>query len=146
MSHRQGFTLLEILVVLIIIAIAIVMALPSFTTPTEQARAQTARNNLLAIYSAQKNYRNNNGNFAVGASGLSGDTSSLSAINSTLSLNIQDDGTYNYSCAVPTGSICTAARANPPGNLTMQITLTMPVNLRGINLNPTCAGNASWCP
>ena len=60
MFSRAGFSLLEIIVVLMIIGIVIGFTLPNFSTPTLQARALTAQNNLLAIYSAEQNYNNNN--------------------------------------------------------------------------------------
>ena len=144
MRTRQGFTLMEMIVVLIIIAIAAVCSFPNFTTPTEQARAMNAWNNLLAIYSAEKNYLNNNGGFAVGASGASGDAHSLAAIDSTLALNIQDDGTYLYSCS---GSTCTATRNNGPSAFSIAVTLTAPIQLTGGTLNPACTPPTSqWCP
>ena len=142
MLHRQGFTLIEILIVLIIIGIAAVFSMPNFNTPTEQARALNAQNNLLAIYSAEKNYLNNNGGFAVGVSGAAGDASSLAAIDSTLSLNIQDDGTYTYVCS---GSTCTATRTNV-NPLGMSVTLTAPIQLNGSPKNPSCNLSSSWCP
>jgi len=144
MLHRQGFTLMEMIVVLIIIAIAAVFSFPNFTTPTEQARAMNAWNNLLAIYSAEKNYNNNNGGFALGASGA-GDAHSLAAIDSTLSLNIQDDGTYTYDCGKTTPNVCTATRTS--GGLTITVKLLVPIQLTGASLNPACNPSTStWCP
>ena len=84
MLHRQGFTLLELVVVLIIIAIATVFVFPNYTAPTEQALASSAQNNLLSIYTAQKNYNNNNGGYCIGLCG-----NSLANLNANLLLNIQ---------------------------------------------------------
>ena len=56
MSDREGITLMEIIVVLIIVGIAAGFFFPNYTTPIEKARAANAQNNLLAIYSAQQNY------------------------------------------------------------------------------------------
>ena len=63
MLHKQGFTLMEIIVVIIIIGLCLAFAFPNFTTPNEQSYALNAQNNLLAIYSAQQNYYNNNGSY-----------------------------------------------------------------------------------
>ena len=143
MLTRQGFTLMEMIVVLIIIAIAAVFSFPNFTTPTEQARALNAWNNLLAIYSAEKNYFNNNGSFAQSAA-LTG---TLALIDTTLSLNIQDDGTYLYNCGVPTANICTATRNNGPSAFSIAVTLTAPIQLTSGTLNPACTPSTSqWCP
>lgn len=137
MQSRKGMTLMEIIVVLMIVAIAATFFFSDFTTPTEKARVITIRNNLLAIYSAEKNYYNNNGSFAFAAN--------LATINSTLALNIQDDGTYLYSCvADPTGFVCTASRNNGAASLTMTLT-NVPIQISG-NVNPTCVSSAHWCP
>jgi len=152
MLHRQGFTLIEILIVLIIIGIAAVFSMPNFNTPTEQARALNAQNNLLAIYSAEKNYLNNNsafcvdqpppnGQIACAESGNPNCAKDLASINCNLSLNIQDDGTYSYACA---GSTCTATRTSVSLGLT--ITLTAPIQLNGSPKNPSCNLSSSWCP
>jgi len=142
MLHRQGFTLMEMIVVLIIIAIAAVFSFPNFTTPTEQARAMNAWNNLLAIYSAEKNYLNNNGGFAQ-IPALAG---TLALIDSTLSLNIQDDGTYLYECGTTT-NVCTATRHNGPSAFSIAVKLTTPIQLTGGTLNPSCTPSTSqWCP
>ncbi len=136
MPRAKGFTLLEILVVIVILGIAAALFFPNYTTPTEQARAANAQNNLLAIYSAEQNYRNNNGNFAS--------PSSLSTINSTLSLNIQDDGTYLYSCSWGPPPACTATRTNSSASPVLAVTLNSSIQLHGGN--PTCTGNSNWCP
>jgi len=141
MRHRRGVTLMEIIIVLVIIGIFVAMFLPNFTTPTEHARAGTVQNNLLAIYSAQKNYSNNN-------NGIFASLATLALIDSTLSLNIQDDGTYLYSCVTtdPSGFACTAQRNISPTPLTLKVTNT-PIQLGGVN--PSCtpaAGYSAWCP
>lgn len=130
---KAGLTLMEILVVLIIIGFAVAFFLPNYTTPTEKARALTAKNNLMAIYTAQLNYRNNNGNFATPAS--------LSAINTAFALNIEDDGTYTYTCA--SGVTCTATRNGTP---TTNIVLTLASPIQTGNINPVCNTSNNWCP
>jgi type II secretory pathway pseudopilin PulG len=143
--RREGITLVEIIVVLVIIGLAVRFLLPNFTTPNEQAWAVSARNNLLAIYSAQLNYMNNNGSYCTITTGLTipcGDT--LSNLNLHLSLNIQDDGTYLYNCANGTFQ-CTATRT---GTLIPTITLTLNTLIKLDNTNPHCvaAGHTNWCP
>jgi len=153
MLRRAGITLMEIIVVLIIIGIAAVFFFPNYTVPTEQARAANVRNNLLAIYSAEKNYKNNNsGNYCVDVapspqpacaeSGNPNCALDLASINCNLSLNIQDDGTYTYSC---TGSTCTAKRTSISSSNTIVLTLNSAINLSG-NVNPQCNLTNHWCP
>jgi len=143
--RRQGFTIIEIIIVIIIVGIVAAFALPNFTASSEQARSLNAQNNLLAIFSAEKNYNNTHGNFISLAS--------LALINSTLSLNIQDDGIYAYSCSTADPSLlsCTAQRSG--GALTITVTNT-PFQSSGsvapncsASLNPTCCGTSiNWCP
>jgi prepilin-type N-terminal cleavage/methylation domain-containing protein len=163
MLHRQGFTLMEIIFVLIIIGVAVAFSFPNFTTSTEQARALNAKNNLLTIYTAQRNYYNNNGGIycLTGTSASStcaaapptgiGDSNcadKLAAINCNLSLNIQDDGTYKYACP-PTGGApltCVATRTSIATNNTIVLTLNLPIQLSGSTKNPSCNLTANWCP
>jgi prepilin-type N-terminal cleavage/methylation domain-containing protein len=144
--RREGVTLIEIIVVLVIIGLAVRFLLPNFTTPNEQAWAINARNNLLAIYTAQQNYNVNNGGYCLIA-GTCGDT--LPDLNLHLSLSIQDDGTYTYTC--PTASTCTATRANASFLPLITVTLNTPIQLNSANPspNPTCVaavGQNGWCP
>jgi len=154
--RKNGMTLMETVVVLIIIGIAAAFFFPNFTAPTEQARASNVRNNLLAIYTAQQNYNANYSGYCLSGSAPTpacaaqlpadpncGDT--LAALACNLSVNIPDDGTYLYSCGA---GICTATRtaATAPYN-TMVLTLTAPVVLSGSGtLNPVCNLTKTWCP
>ena len=142
MLRRQGFTLMEMLIVLIIIGICASLFLANFNMPTEQARALNAQNNLMAIYSAQRNYYNNYGHYVQG---------NLMRMNSALSLNIQNDGTYLYSCQPNPVTYCYARRwigqASP---LEMTLTFNQPIQLNPgqLNQNPSCSApaNPGWCP
>jgi prepilin-type N-terminal cleavage/methylation domain-containing protein len=154
MLHRQGFTLMEIIVVMIILGVTIAIAFPNFTVPTEQARAGNVRNNLLAIYSAQQNYNNNYNTYCLAGSAAQtacasvsancGD--SLAALNCNLSLNIQDDGTYAYSCPAVGGAAntCTATR-NGTASTNIVLALNAPIQL-STNVNPQCNTANNWCP
>ncbi len=153
MWGKQGFTLIEMVVVLIIIAIATVFSLPNFTAPSEQARSLNAKNNLLAIYTAEKSYYNNNNKYCLGTGGSPTNCAdTLADINTNLSLNIQDDGTYTYECdfgvTVANVNSCTATRTNPSGAVVITLTLDKPVQPSGAYLNPTCTApsHSNWCP
>ena len=142
---------MEIVVVLIIVGIAAAVAFPNYITPTEQSRASGVRDNLLALYSAQQNYKNNFGGYCLSTSGAQTACNSISAncanniasINCNLSLNIQNDGTYTYSC---TGTSCTATRVGT-ASTNLVLTLNAPVNVTGTGTaNPQCNTSNNWCP
>jgi prepilin-type N-terminal cleavage/methylation domain-containing protein len=138
--RKDGMTLLEIIVVLIIIGVACILSFPNFLQPSEKARASNVQNNLLAIYSAEQNYNNNNGgnnNYCLAA------CSSIAQINNVLSLQIQDDGTYLYDCSAG-GNKCKATR-NPGASVVITVALDQPIKIAG-GVNPSCAGIGGWCP
>ncbi len=142
MLRREGFTLMEIIVVLIIIGIAVGFFFPYFTKPDEVARAANAQNNLLAIYSAEQNYNNNNGG---NGSYCTASCNTISNINTALSLNIQDDGAYGYACSLGPPPTCTATRSNGPAAFSITVRLNTPIQL---TVNPTCTSTtciSDWC-
>lgn len=167
--NKSGLTLLEIVVVLIIVGVILAFTVPDYTTPTEQARAMNAQNNLLAIYTAQQNYANNNGgNYCTSISSASAAcqnaqtpadpncADNLAAINCNLSLNIPDDGTYTYGCwplriLDPQGPVypCTAVRNDSTSNLTLIMLLNEAIQISG-EQNPSCTVSRNryqnWCP
>ena len=57
MRNRQGFTLLELLMVVIVIAILVSIAIPQYLKAVEKARAADAINYLGALRSSQSRYR-----------------------------------------------------------------------------------------
>ncbi len=135
MLGREGLTLIEILVVLVIIGIGAAFYIPNYTLSNEKSWAANAKNNLLAVYSAQQNYLNNNGSYDT--------LGSLSAIDSTLALSIQDDGTYSYSCSSATNT-CTALRSTISTTNSV-ITLNSAIDLSG-GTNPVCNSPNHYCP
>lgn len=154
--RKQGFTLMEVIVVLILIGIAAVMVL-NFSNPNEKALATVARNNLLAIYSAQQNYNtsiNNNQGYCLNTANsaqanctaISGTVcaNNLAAINCNLSLAITDDNSYTYACspqAFTNTPLCQATRNNTTG----QPLITLYLNEAILSTNPVCAGGTQ-CP
>jgi prepilin-type N-terminal cleavage/methylation domain-containing protein len=150
MSAKKGFTLIEILVVLVIIGILAAVAIPNYNTMIVQGAVKTAQNNLTTIYTAQKNYYFNNGVYCIAG------CNSLSNINlpANLNLNITDNN-FSYACAAVAGPsyTCTATNISDT-SLILTVTGGTPNNPNPIvlpgasgTLNPSCATDvAAYCP
>ena len=133
MTARKGFTLIEVLVVLIIVGVTAAMIIPNLIASIEQTKAQMAQNNLYAISAAQQKYfEGNNSTYCVAACG-----SSAPNLNTNLSLSISD--TFAYSCAASGATYtCTATDGTD--------TLTLDPNVVSPALPISCAGPAGNCP
>lgn len=129
-------------------SVTMVLFYPSFTKSTQVAYSQAAKNNLMAIYSAQVNYlNNNNGAYCFGA----GVCDTLANINTDLNLNISDS-VYSYTCCAngANGFLCwatngTATCAAQTGNTQWKVT-NGAVVLTGAGLNPSCNVGGTYCP
>jgi prepilin-type N-terminal cleavage/methylation domain-containing protein len=66
MSDRQGFTLVEIIVVVIIIGVLASVAMPSYSIQIEKTRAAEGVQSLTALLAAQKRYQLENGAYEAG--------------------------------------------------------------------------------
>ena len=103
MSDKKGFTLIELIVSLIILGILVAITVPSYNTMVMQGSTQTAQNNLITIYNAEKNFYYSNGYYCTRSTQNLSCASSLANINNALSLNIQDSY-FTYSCNDPNSS------------------------------------------
>lgn len=68
--QQQGFTLIEIMVVLVIMGVLAALIVPNLMGRPDQARATAARQDVGAIMQALKLYRLDNGEYPSGAQGL----------------------------------------------------------------------------
>jgi len=72
---KKGFSLIELIVVVAIIAIISSFAMPNYMNYREKLRAGNAEANLLAIYNAEKRYMLDNGTYCANSNGCSENTS-----------------------------------------------------------------------
>jgi prepilin-type N-terminal cleavage/methylation domain-containing protein len=86
----KGLSLLELMIVLIIMAIALTFAMPSYAKFIDKNRAKNAEANLMVIYNMEKRYKLDNKAFYICPASCS-----LTTINSALGLFIRDSY-YNY--------------------------------------------------
>ena len=68
----QGFTLIELMVVVAIIAVLTMLAVPTFTTFIAKAKRTEAYTNLHVLYAAQKGYWAEHGTYTTQLSGADG--------------------------------------------------------------------------
>ena len=69
--RRSGFSLIELLLVLVILAVLAAVVVPKFTNRTEQARVTAARTDISMLDTALDAYEIDNGRFPSGDEGLS---------------------------------------------------------------------------
>jgi len=113
MLTQKGFTVIEILVVLIILGILFSIAIPGYYSAISNSQAQAVEHNLMAIAAAQQKYNEDHGNYFS--------SSDFGAINSNLSLSLTAVDGYSYTCAAGTCSASnqgTTVTVDTNGNLT----------------------------
>lgn len=110
---RQGFTLVEIMVVVITLGVIMSLALTNYGRVVERGHCTNAKNNLRRIHSAAQVYALKNGGSGMPV------LSSTFTINQTFNINIVDPY-FNYSTYFDPGhgpilSQATATRIGAPG-------------------------------
>ncbi|MFH2144420.1 MAG: prepilin-type N-terminal cleavage/methylation domain-containing protein [Candidatus Omnitrophota bacterium] len=106
---RQGFTLVELLMVVIIIGILVTLAVPNYYKSIERAKAGKAKAACDAIRKAQLQYRAFNDTYASDIADLSDYD-----LPDELSDGSDGDWTYDVSSADTAGVTITAERASGP--------------------------------
>ncbi|HSW90060.1 MAG TPA: type II secretion system protein [Patescibacteria group bacterium] len=103
MKKRNGFTLLELLVVISIIAILIGLSTVSFTTAQKKARNAKRRGDMKAVQNAFEQYNSVNGTYNATC-----DTMASGSLSAGLPLDPKNVAplTYAYTCAASTYCVC----------------------------------------
>jgi prepilin-type N-terminal cleavage/methylation domain-containing protein len=101
-TARRGFTLVELMIVVVIIGVLVAASVPSFRRAIEQSRAELACANLRSIWSAQRIYWLEYQIFADSKEKLQNE----GLLDSSLELS---EGAYTYEVALTgTGFVATA--------------------------------------
>ena len=129
---QSGFTVLELMIVVIIIAIIAAFAVPNYQKTVERSYRRTAETNLIALHGTQQIYRTTNGTYWG--------TGNVSAINTNLGLNIIENGMTFTSTVGNAGAFSVnAVRWGPATTFTITVTQAA----ISVGTNPACTGT---CP
>ena len=109
-AHR-GFTLLEITIVAVILAITLGIAIPRFLTTIERSRQTEAENNLQAIRNAQIRYFQDRAVYATNAQ------------RNQLGLDVWPSGWYRY-CIISANALDFEAVATPNGGTNPSVSIS----------------------
>lgn len=138
-GSRQGFTLIEIMIVVLLIGILLSIAVPGFISARESGRSRTCVSNLYQINSAkiQCSMDNKLSNTSTATFSIDGVTATTPGPNGTYQLT-QSGANANYIRVVP---VCPANGLYTPGSVTATPTCS-------ISTNPTAAPeyqiNGKW--
>lgn len=91
--QMAGFTMMELLIVVAIIGILAAVGIPMYNGYIQDAKINTAKNSLQAIYLAELEYKSDNGNYYTSAANAQTINSNLFGGTQTLEVN----GDYYYS-------------------------------------------------
>ena len=107
--NRKGFTLIELMIVVVIIGILAALAIPRFMKATAKAKQSEAKQLLKQIYTMEHAYRQ--GNSTYGDNGL---TSALGAVFTfpQIGVEIQSTALYTYGIVANGTSFTATATGN----------------------------------
>lgn len=97
-KNKKGFTLVELMVVIVIVGILAAVAIPKFMDASHKAKASEFPTQLTAIYTGEQAYSAEQGSFAP----------DLSTLSATAGVNVDASSKwFNYTLASPTTSTFT---------------------------------------
>lgn len=131
--RKNGFSLMEIMIVIVILSLIVGFGLPSYSKAIEKNRARRVRMNLIGFHAALTTFEAQTGTFP--ATGLN-----LGGLNGVLGTNILDDS-FGYTFTNPGGGSFSLVAVHND-NL-YKFTLTQAVISPA---NPVCADLDGNCP
>ncbi|MCX5694519.1 MAG: type II secretion system protein [Candidatus Omnitrophica bacterium] len=137
---RKGYTLIEILVVVLIIATLAALAWPNYVAIKEKTLNREAKASLALIRAAEKIYRLEQG-YYYPYPPESTSTSVISDINTFLKLSLPETGVLNWSITVDSTPLAEFSRATRNGSDTRKWT----IDFSGDTSEPICTDGAN-CP
>ena len=139
-SRKGGFTLVEILIVVIILGILAAIVIPQFTSASQDARKNSLVSQLQTIRSQVELYKLQHlDKLPVGLNGAAGSTAPATAWAEMINKS-DATGATGVTTAFPFGPYLQAAPTNPLNNLSAMFVVTTDVTLGGASGATTVDG------
>lgn len=139
LKSRRGFTLIEVMIVVAIVAILAAIALPAYSEQVRKSRRQTAIAEMERLQLALEQWRANNPTYASGGSGAVGTYPAVvNPSNYTIAISGQGTAGYVLTATATSGTDQAKDRAQGSSCATM----TMTRSATGMAKSPTvCFGS-----
>ncbi len=127
--NRKGFTLIELMIVVVIIGILAALAIPRFMQATTKSKQSEAKGILKQIYTMERTYRQENGTYGDdGVSIAAGAGGTFPQIG----VEVQTTARYTYSIAAAANTFTATATGNLDDDATID---TWTINQAGVLTN-----------
>ena len=128
-NREKGFTLIELMIVVVIIGILAALAIPRFMQATTKSKQSEAKQLLKQVYTMQRTYRQANNTY-----GDDGVTAAAGASFPQIGVEIMATAIYSYSMVAALNSFTCTATANLDDDATDDV---WTIDQNGNLLNPT---------